>query len=187
MGSRASASAMPMVFMCMLELSRFLRAYLRDSYWARAVSGPTPEWNVRGSVTRRSPAGCRPIRKEGRSAAALVQIAHPTGFSSLQAFDAHRRYTFEVGDRLVDHIDPVDGPLPAPQVQRRSVSALPEEMAGWEIIGLPVGVDDPYAAQLDVRTAGVQPDRLEAPFAAADAHRVVVLAEQGNLLAAELD
>src|SRR5439155_19094429 len=63
----------------------------------------------------------------------------------------------------------------------------PEEMAGWEIIRLPVGVDDPHAPQLDVRTAGVQPNGLEAPFTPTDTHRVVVLAEERDLLAAELD
>ena len=53
---------------CMLELSRFLRAYRGIPIGPDAVSDPTPEWNVRSAVTRRSRAVASRIREEGRLA-----------------------------------------------------------------------------------------------------------------------
>src|SRR6476619_8322490 len=102
--------------------------------------------------------------------------------SSLHAFDTHRSLALEVGNRLVDHVHPIDGALPTSQVHRRSVPTLPEEVAGRKIVRLPVGINNGYPQHFNISTSGVQADRLEAAFAATDTHRVAVLAEEGHLL-----
>jgi hypothetical protein len=60
-------------------------------------------------------------------------------------------------------------------------------MLDRNVVWLAVGVDHLEVEHLDVGTAHVQPDRLEAALAAPDPDRIAVLAEERNILAAQLD
>ena len=115
-----------------------------------AISNPTPEWNVRSALTRRS---WRRRRERGIYAAAPTRVSSkmrrgpascrssPTSCLSarqlLQAFDADRRRTLEVGDRLVDHLDPA---MDAQSPSGPSAECIrpPDEVAGGEPIRLAV-------------------------------------------------
>ena len=59
-------------------------------------------------------------------------------------------------------------------------------MAHLQVVRLAVGVDDAQIEHLDVGAAHVQANGLEATFAPADADEVAILAEQRDLLAAQL-
>src|SRR5262245_39707601 len=97
--------------------------------------------------------------------------------SLLQALDAHRCQALEIWDGEVGHLDAVDGALPAPQVERPCAVALPDHRADRYVVRRPVGVDHLEVEHVDVGTAHVQPDRLEAALAATDADDVAIHAE----------
>src|SRR5262245_324257 len=104
-----------------------------------------------------------------------------------QALNTNRGLALKVGYRLIDHVHPLDRALPTLQVERWRISALPEEMTGWQVVGLSISIDDRHSEQFDVGVARVQTDRLEAAFPAAYRDAVSVLAEQRYLLTTELD
>src|SRR5207253_495152 len=87
--------------------------------------------------------------------------------------------------RAIDHVDAIDGPLAAAQIERTCLTASPDQRTHRDIVRLTVGVDHLEVEHLDIVAARGKLDRLEAPFTPADPNGIAVFADEGNLLTAE--
>src|SRR5262245_5991065 len=87
-------------------------------------------------------------------------------FRLLQSLDADPRQTLKIGDRAINHVDPVDTAFPTFEVEGTRPFPLPDEMPHGNVVGITICVDDLQVQHFHIGTAHVQANRLETPLTA---------------------
>ncbi|MFZ1103316.1 MAG: hypothetical protein WAN86_10820 [Hyphomicrobiaceae bacterium] len=104
-----------------------------------------------------------------------------------EAFRADRRAAAILATLAIDHVDTLDGAVPAPEVERPGAIASPYHATHVKLVGIAVRIHDRDSHDLDVAAPCRQPYGPVTAVASADADRIAIPSIEGHLPAAKLN